>query len=265
MNLPTVSIGPYEVTRLTIGGNPFSGFSHQSPERDAEMLDYYTTERIKETLFQCEAAGINTCCLRTDAHIWRMLREYRNDGGMLQWIAQMGVGADDYKANVNAAVGNGAIAYYIHGAVTDDCFAEGNYDLIAEMIDYIHEQGLPAGLAGHVPEAHVQVYEAGIPADFHVVCFYNCGSLHAGQGERFEPGDPAKAVEAIRAIEKPVIAYKILGAGRVEAREAFQYALHNIKPTDIVNVGMFTGDNPNMAAENAGYLREALALDRMSD
>jgi len=146
--LPTIAIGNHQVTRLTIGGNPFSGFSHQTPERDAAMLDYYTTERIKQVLFECQEAGINTCCLRTDAHIWRMLREFRNEGGALQWIAQMGVGADGFEANVLAAADHGAIAYYIHGAVTDECYKTGDYGPIARMIDFIHEQGLLAGLDG---------------------------------------------------------------------------------------------------------------------
>ncbi|NSW56041.1 MAG: hypothetical protein HPY44_08510 [Armatimonadetes bacterium] len=253
--LPTIAIGNYQITRLTIGGNPFSGFSHQTPERDAAMLDYYTTERIKQVLFECQEAGINTCCLRTDAHIWRMLREFRNEGGTLQWIAQMGVGAEGFEANVKAAADHGAIAYYIHGAVTDECFKTGDYSLIARMIDSIHEQGLLAGLAGHVAASHVAVFQAGIPADFHVVCFYNCGSLHAGGGERFDPADPPVAVDAIRRITKPCIAYKILGAGRVDAEAAFRFAYENIKPTDAANVGMFTGDNPDMVRQNVEFVR----------
>lgn len=257
--LPTIAIGNHQVTRLTIGGNPFSGFSHQTPERDAAMLDYYTTERIKQVLFECQEAGINTCCLRTDAHIWRMLREFRNEGGALQWIAQMGVGADGFEANVLAAADHGAIAYYIHGAVTDECYKTGDYGPIARMIDFIHEQGLLAGLAGHVAESHVAIFEAGIPADFHVVCFYNCGSLHAGGGERFDPADPPLAIDAIRRIDKPCIAYKILGAGRVPAREAFEYAFANIKRTDAVNVGIYRGDNDRMVEEDAALTAEILA------
>ena len=45
-----VRLGPVEVSRLTIGGNPFSGFSHQGGERDRQMKSYYTGERIKQAL-----------------------------------------------------------------------------------------------------------------------------------------------------------------------------------------------------------------------
>ena len=52
MPIPTVSLGTLEVSRFIIGGNPFSGFSHQTPERSAEMKAWYTDDRVVETLFQ---------------------------------------------------------------------------------------------------------------------------------------------------------------------------------------------------------------------
>src|ERR1051326_1058343 len=84
--LPTVRLGGVDVSRLIIGGNPFSGNSHMSSERDRDMLDYFTTERIKATLFECERQGLTTMQSRGDRHILRMLREYRNEGGTLHWI-----------------------------------------------------------------------------------------------------------------------------------------------------------------------------------
>ena len=71
-----IEFGDVEVSRLVIGGNPFSGFSHQSPGRDREMIRYYTTARIKDALRKAEEAGINTFFGRTDRHIGRLLSEY---------------------------------------------------------------------------------------------------------------------------------------------------------------------------------------------
>lgn len=249
MTLPTVALGPLQVTRLIVGGNPFSGFSHQSPERDRQMRHYYTVERIKQTLRDCEQAGINTCMLRVDAHICRMLEEFYNEGGRLQWLAQMAP-EEARQANINRAKSFGAAGYYVHGAVTDAAYRDGDLGRIAKAVDDIHSAGLLAGVAGHMPTAHLAVYEAGIPVDFHMVCFYDCGSVHAGEGERFDPADPPQAVEAIRAIAKPCIAYKVLGAGRVAPEEALTYAYASIKPGDAVNVGMFIGDNSDMVAQD---------------
>ena len=257
--LPTVDFCGLEVTRLIIGGNPFSGFSHQSDERDEELLNYYTTERLTETLRRAEAAGINTTIMRSDPHIHRLLREYYNEDGKLQWIAQCGAdsGAPSVLRAIDRAVAAGAKAAYVHGGQVDQCYADQDADQLTEWVERIRSHGIPAGVAGHAPEAHRWVDGLGI-ADFHAVCFYNCGSLHDGKGEKFQPEDPPKAVEAIQAIAKPCIGYKIMAAGRVDARQALEFAFANIKPTDVVNVGIHRGDNDNMVEDDVAMVEAIL-------
>jgi hypothetical protein len=43
---------------------------------------------------------------------------------------------------------------------------------------------------------------------------------------------------------------------------AFEYAFQEIKPTDVVNVGMYRGDKDDIVEENAAIVREILAADR---
>jgi hypothetical protein len=83
-----VSIGALEVSRFIIGSNPMSGFSHQSGEMDARMRHYFTTQQIKRLLGDAEALGINTVIARADHHVMRLLMEYWDEGGKMQWIAQ---------------------------------------------------------------------------------------------------------------------------------------------------------------------------------
>jgi len=84
----TVPIGCLRVSRFIVGGNPFSGFSHQSPEMSRRMERYYTGARIKETLREAESLGVNTIIARADRHMIRLPMEYWDEGGRLQWIAQ---------------------------------------------------------------------------------------------------------------------------------------------------------------------------------
>ncbi len=247
-----------EVSRLIVGGNPFSGFSHQSAERSEEMLDYYTVARIKETLARAEAAGINTAIMRSDAHIHRLLREYYNEGGQIQWIAQVpgDRSSPDFRVDARRAVAAGARAAYLHGGLLDACFADRDAEGFAQLVDIMREGGVPVGAAGHSPEAHLWARDLGLPLDFHVVSFYNCGSLHDGKGDRFKPEDPPHAVAAIRQMDTPCIGYKIMAAGRVPAREAFEYAFANIKPGDCVNVGVYRGDRDDMVEENVRMVEE---------
>jgi hypothetical protein len=111
------------------------------------------------------------------------------------------------------------------------------------------------GVAAHAPEAHLWVDSLGF-ADFHAVCFFNCGSLHDGKGHKFKLGDVSPAIECLQRIQKPCIAYKVMGAGRIDPRMALEYAFENIKTSDIVNVGIYRGDKDNMIEENAGIVRE---------
>ena len=256
--IPTVGFCGLEVSRLMVGGNPFSGFSHQGPERDEEMVAYYTPACIKETLRRAEACGITTAVLRSDEHIEGIMREYYDEGGQIQWLVQIGGVGDEFRAAVSRAVHLGARAVNIHGGTGDRTYAERDLDGLRELIGHVHDHGIPAGIGSHSPEAHRWMYEAGVPADYHIVSFYNCGSLHDGKGEKFDAQDPPLACEVIREIEKPCIGYKILGAGRVDAKDALQFAFANIKPGDCVNVGMYRGDNDNMVEENAATVARIL-------
>ena len=48
------TIDGLRVSRLLLGSNPFSGFSHQGIARDEQMVRHYTVARIKQALFDRE-------------------------------------------------------------------------------------------------------------------------------------------------------------------------------------------------------------------
>ena len=259
MTLPTVDFCNLTVTRLIIGANPFGGFSHQCRERDEEMVAYYTVERIKETWKRAEASGINTMITNNETpHVMQAVREYLGDGGPLQWIGQLNDRSyESMFEAIDVAAEIGAKGAYFHGGAIDSLYAEQDADTVRAWSDHARERGILAGVAGHAPEVHLWVNSLET-VDFHAVCFFNCGSLHSGKGDKFKLGDPYRAVEAIRQIEKPCIGYKIMGAGRIDPAMAFEYAFENIKPGDVVNVGMHRGDRDDMVEENAGLVRQVL-------
>jgi len=258
--LPSVDLCGLKVTRLILGANPFGGFSHQTPERDGEMRDYYTVERIMETWARAQSAGINTMITNNQtAHVIEAVRLYLAEGGSLQWIAQVKAqtNAEMPKA-IDEVVQIGCKALYFHGALVDDAYSRNDAEALQSWCEHARSAGIPAGVAGHAPEAHLWVDGLGI-ADFHAVCFFNCGSLHDGKGDRFQLGDIPSAVECVRRIRKPCIAYKIMGAGRIDPRMAFEHAFASIKSSDVVNVGMHRGDRDSMVEENVAMVREILA------
>jgi hypothetical protein len=259
--LPTVDFCGLKVTRLIIGANPFGGFSHQSKQRDRDMLAYYSPQRIIETWHRAEAAGINTMITNNETpSVIDALRQYLSGGGKLQWIAQLNciVRHKDMIPAIDEAIDIGCKAVYFHGALVDRAYAGRDERTIRDWCRHAQSRGVPAGVAAHLPEAHLWVNGLNA-ADFHVVCFFRCGSLHEGKGERFALRDMPAAVDCIRRIAKPCIAYKIMGAGRIDPRMAFEYAFEGIKPTDVINVGVHRGDKDDMVEDNVAIVRAILA------
>ena len=262
--LPQIKLGNLSVSKLIVGGNPFSGISHQDSQADAKMLDYFTVERIKAVLAECERFGITTWLARADNFITRVLREYRNGGGRMTWIAQSAPERKSLADNVRMAKARGADAFYIQGAHTNEIPTTWTWAEFTDAIKLIHDEGLAAGAGSHSPTFHAERLDRGIGLDFACQCLYRLagrmGNIHAhvDQNERFVEEDRAVALEAITKIPEPVIAYKILGAGRCDPRAAYREVGRYLKPKDSVCVGIYNEHKPDMVAENVRLTLEFL-------
>ena len=249
MKLPTISIASHSVTRLIIGGNPYSGISHSSAAVSKAMIDYYTAHQIMADLRQAEENGINTVLARADRHIMRVLNEYWNTGGTIQWIAQTPKDTEyaDLNEYLRIIARYKPIAIYHHGGTTDKLYAEGRLDSLRVSLKYIRDLGCAVGLGTHDPLVLKHCYAEGYDVDFYVCALYN----HTRHEELYLPDDRYAAFATIKAIPIPIIAIKVLAAGRNEPRDAFQLALENIKPTDAMAVGMYTQFQSDQIRQNA--------------
>ena len=262
--VPTTTICSVTVSRLAVGGNPFSGISHQNRERDIEMRDYFTTARIKQTLFECEQHGITVFFGRADNHVIRTLAEYWNEGGTIQWFAQTAPERRSLLDNIRQAEGNGASGIYIHGGTAKDFRDAENWSGMSEAVELIRSLRLPAGSATHEPDFHTARRAAGVSLDFCMQCLYNIGGRRGkidvhDESEGFYDDDRRPALEAIAANPEPTFAYKILAGGRKSIAEALEDVAQYLKPTDGVVVGMCPDHSANMVAENAALVALRLA------
>jgi hypothetical protein len=260
--LPSVDFCGLNVSRLIIGANPYGGYSHQTSERDQAMVSYYTPERIIETWERAEAAGINTMITNNETpHVMEATRQYLSSGGRLQWIAQLNNrGFARMEDAVDAAVEVGARGVYFHGGIIDGLFAQRDESTLRSWVRHVQSCGLPAAVAAHAPAAHDWVDSLDL-VDFHVVCFFNCGSLHDGEGHMFRLADVPAATACIQRLTKPCIGYKIMGSGRLDPTMALEHAFESIKPGDVVNVGMHRGDHDDMVEVNAAIVRQVLGRE----
>jgi hypothetical protein len=268
--LSTIRLGPHEVSRLIIGGNPVYGYSHFNKLFSQHLTAWHTPERVLELLRRCEQAGINTFqnsyAERTLADVDR----YRSEGGTMHWLCLGKPDWEQHPEHIADAAKHQPIGISPHGALNDRLHRQRKYDVLNDLLKRIRDQGVLVGLSAHDPTLMEEAEERGWDVDYYMSALYNLtrpreesrkilgGDLPLG--EIFLPSDPPRMFKAIQSTKKPCLAYKVLAAGRRigspgEVRRCFEEAFSNIKPTDAVIVGMYQqfGDQ---VGEDAALVRE---------
>jgi hypothetical protein len=251
-DLPTGRIGNVDISRIIIGGNQFSGWSHSRdlPYLRDLFLAYSSNEKIMDTLELCEEMGINTMLSGGSQHLNRYWKER---GGRIQWIAQVHPKTNDITTNIKQAIDNGAVAAYVQGGIGDSFVKGGRVDLLGEAVDFIRQNGLIAGIGGHSIEVPMAVEKAGISPDFYMKTLHHGNYWSATPKEQrvefnVDSGSlldhdniwsitPERTIEFMKTVNRPWIAFKVLAAGAIHPREGFKYAFEN--GADFVCAGMF--------------------------
>lgn len=250
--MPTIRLGGLEVSRLLLGSNPFFGFAHKPGDVGSKMKEFYTEERIMAVLDEAAEHGITAVWTPCYDHWIALWNRYRERGGKLKiWIGQPDPAPEQMKAAITACAKNGGKAVCIQGERIDAEMRAGRFDVVRGWLEHIKSLGLPAGMGAHRPETHLEAEEQGLPTDFYHQCVY--------QPENYGADLREKALATIAKLAKPVVAYKVLAAGRIAPAEAFPYVLERLRPKDGICVGVFPKDKPNEVAEDSGLMRKLSA------
>jgi hypothetical protein len=268
--LPKGKIGKLEVSRMILGGNLLTHYTHS---RDLQYVyrlaaQYNTDEKIMETLALAEAHGINTVSMHNPPHPMSVLRRYRKErGGKIQWIicptAEIKPDLSDYRRMVEELVKDGCEAIYLWGVRGDALAAEGKFDLMAKAVELPKEFGVPSGVGAHSLDVVKGCEEKGVKADFYIKTFHHHGYPTGPKPEQIKgaynefPGywcaNPKETSEYMKSVQKPWIAFKTMAAGAISPKQAFRYVLLN--GADFVLAGMFDFE----IAEDVKTVQEALA------
>ena len=108
--------------------------------------------------------------------------------------------------------------------------------------------GLPAGMATHGAKTHLLAEEKGLPTDFYHQTLY--------RPDNYVPQGLEESLATIAQLAKPVVCYKVLGAGRILPKDTFPRIFRRLKPKDGVCTGVFPKTKPGQIAENAGLVRK---------
>jgi len=252
--LPKGRIGELEVSRLILGGNLLTHYTHSRDLKYVYSLAarYNTDEKILETLAKAEAAGINTVSMHNPEHPMSLLRRYRKErGGKIQWIicptAPVEPDMAKYRSHVEALIKDGCEAIYLWGVHGDSLVAQDKIDLVAKAVELPKEFGVPSGVGCHSLDVVKACEEFGVKADFYIKTFHSHNYPTAPKPEEITrpynefPGywcaNPEETAAVMKAVDKPWIAFKTMAAGAIPPQTAFRYAFLN--GADFVLAGMF--------------------------
>ncbi|HYW80712.1 MAG TPA: hypothetical protein VE890_14120 [Thermoguttaceae bacterium] len=273
--LPTVRWGDHEITRMLVGHNPIKGVSHLTPSLSREMREWFAADpsRGVQMFRRCEMAGVNACQIGfrgNETIIPEILRKHYAEGGRLKWIASFYSSPQDREQCKQELaeilkMEPRPIGIQQLGNTSDRLMQEGKIDLALDNLKMFRDAGLLVGLGSHNHEVIDYVESKGWDLDFYQCCFYRSVFSFdpAKHGkETFEEEARRSMTHTIRQVSKPCIAFKVLGAGRhcgtsqtVEA--ALRYALQQIKPSDVILLGMWQ-KHKDQVAENARLVRKIL-------
>jgi hypothetical protein len=241
------------------------------------MMDYYTANTVIETLFEAEENGVNTYMALADPFILRVIRQYRNEGGKMHILFQS-YPAIELETNLWQMMACDPIGIYHQGGTLDLLCEEGKTEEILRRLELIRAAGVKVGMGTHVPETVLLAEKENWGADFYVTCLYNARRTQRGQQSGFitgkskelvfYPEDPPYMYEAIKAVNKPCVAFKLFAGGQLFegktpeeipgiVEETYRTVFESIKPSDMVCVGVYQKYS-NQIKENCETVKNIL-------
>ncbi|MCX7046996.1 MAG: hypothetical protein NTX50_16095 [Candidatus Sumerlaeota bacterium] len=251
--MPMGKIGDMKVSRMLLGGNLLTHYTHSRDLKYVYNLTahYNTEDKILETLATAEANGINTLSMHNPPGPMNILRRYRRQGGKIQWIicptAAIDPTMEAYAKDVKSLVDDGCNAIYLWGVRADPLAADGKMDLVRKAVEIAKDLGVPSGVGCHDLNVVVECEKNKIPADFYIKTFHHHNYASGPKADQLKkpynenPGywckDPQGTIEVMKKVEKPWIAFKVMAAGAIPPKDAFNYVFAN--GADFVLAGMF--------------------------
>jgi hypothetical protein len=253
---PTGKIGKLNISRLLLGGNLLTRYTHSRDLRYVYNLarHYNTDEKLLETLELAESCGVNTLSVHPDPETMPVLKKHRARGGKIKWIlatepptAKGMPDMEAHKRRVGELVEHGADAIYLWGVRADQLAKAGQIDLMAKAVEIMKATGLPTGVGAHALQTVVECEKADIGAEFYFKTLhhhnYKTAPRPGEAGDDYKEfpgywcGKPQETIEFMKTVRKPWIAFKVMAAGAIPPKDAFQYAFEN--GADFIVAGMF--------------------------
>ena len=252
-SLPKGKIGNLQVSRLLLGGNLLTHFTHSRDLKYVYNLaaHYNTEEKILETLALAETSGVDTLSIHIVPQALDILKKHRKRGGKMKWIicptAPVTAGMNEYSKQVRQLLDDGTEAIYLWGVHGDNLTRQGKVDLIAEAVQTVKDYGVLSGVGAHDLDVIKKCEENKIGADFYIKTFHHHNYPTGPKPDELTkpykeyPGywcdNPQEVIDFMKTVDKPWIAFKVMAAGAIPPEDAFKYTFEN--GADHILAGMF--------------------------
>ncbi|MCX6254262.1 MAG: hypothetical protein NTV31_07265 [Bacteroidia bacterium] len=258
--LPKGKLGKYEISRLVIGCNPMGGWSHSRDLSYVGQLSkhWHTDTKMKETWAIAEQAGINFCNLVEFQY--KAFNEYKKEtGSKMLNVCQCSIGQPtDRLAPVRKAVDDGADSIYIQGENVDGLAKTNAIDVLLKTVEYIHGQGLLAGVGAHSIKSIQDSINVGVKPDFYYKTFHHdkywsatpreCRKEypnysmtpitdHNQWNDNMWDQFSEQTIEVFKSIDVPFFGFKVMAAGAIRPADGIRWAYEN--GADFVCLGMY--------------------------
>ena len=146
--------------------------------------------------------------------------------------------------NIKLAADNGAIGCFLHGRSCDYWVEHGNFVEMEEYLALIKDLEMMSGLGAHENKTIQALITSVSVPDFYMKTINSID---------YFTSDHLQTTEIMATRKAPWIAFKVLGAGRVEPENGFKLALS--AGADFLCVGMFDFQ----VEENVKLIRKLLS------
>lgn len=141
---------------------------------------------------------------------------------------------------IKRAIDFGAWACYIQGETADYYMENGNAEGIAKTMQIVRDANIQVGIGAHKIETIKACVDAGFEPDFWMktLCHHNYwGAKHKQEHDKMYCFQPDETISYMKSLPQPWIAFKVMAAGAIHPKEAFQYAFEH--GADFICAGMY--------------------------
>jgi hypothetical protein len=135
--------------------------------------------------------------------------------------------------------------------------------MLEQALETMRDCGVVAGFASHTVEAHAWIRD-NLGPDFQMCCYYNPSARSSSPhhvsttDEKWDEGHREQMVELIQTVPWPVVHYKVFAGGNKPIDSGFEFLARSMREDDLVCIGHYLGENPNMIAENVATFEQVV-------